>query len=104
MLYELREQFAQQATIGPVGRVLETGDQAVDRETVGPGRDHLCEGRRGAQALATDQAAEGQGQCADRAMFDQPGQFGFTGLANGLRGVGGVVAESKQCCVFFNQM
>ncbi|MNG11271.1 hypothetical protein D3C84_948000 [compost metagenome] len=56
MLQVLSKKFGEQATIRPLRAVLESGDQAVDRKTVGPRGNDLLEGRRLLQALAARQA------------------------------------------------
>ena len=50
--------FAEQVAKRPFRAVLEAGDQAVDREAVGPGRNHLFKRRRMFQALAARQAGQ----------------------------------------------
>ncbi|MNV92169.1 hypothetical protein D3C71_1867350 [compost metagenome] len=100
MLQGLSENFAQQAAKWPFCAVLEAGDQGVQREAVDPGRDDLLEGWRNSQTLAAGEVGHGQRQGADLAMIAQPGQFGFAGYAEGVAGVGRLVAEQTGLFVF----
>ncbi len=94
------QQFAQQAPQRPLALVFEAGDQAVDREVVGPGRDDLFKAGRSFQALATGQAGHRQGQGAGLAVVQQPGQFTFAGRAEWMGVVAGFVAEQTDLVAF----
>jgi hypothetical protein len=93
MLQRLGEKFAEQVTKRPICIVFETGNQAVDRETVRPGCDYLFEGGGLLQALATSETASRQGQGTGLAMIAEPGQLGFTAYADRRGAIGGFITE-----------
>jgi hypothetical protein len=100
MLQRLGEKFAEQVTIRPFRVVFETGNQAVDRETVSPGCDHLFKSGRPVQALAAIEARRRHGQGTGLAVIAEPGQLGFAADADGRGAIGGFITEQAGLFVF----
>src|SRR5690349_18486792 len=100
MLQVLSEKFGEQAAKWPLCIVFETGDQAVNRKAVGPGGNHLFEGRWLLQAMAAGQARGRKRQGTGTAVSAKPGQLGFAGRADRGDAVGGFIAQQTRLFVF----
>ncbi|MCY1178889.1 hypothetical protein D9M73_192630 [compost metagenome] len=93
MLQVLNKKFGEQAAKRPLGVVFEAGDQAVYRKAVGPGRNHLFEGRWLLQAMAAGQSCGRERQGAGQTVITEPGQLDFAGRADRRNAVGRFIAQ-----------